>query len=159
MEPSCYRVTEGGIRTFHFHAAPFGIRTHLHNFSPFAPFLLLIEDPEGTMMRSIQWHPPPSAPHKPFSVRQHASKTRRRRTIKHHAYPPAPRRRRPEYGSCTRECFTATSTTDTPHAGAVRLPGWLVHYIYHADIGHRPLPNPPLFLPLVTMEHGTSRPN
>eukprot|EP00966_Prymnesium_polylepis_P300072 6934336-Prymnesium_polylepis.1 len=40
-------------------------------------------------MRSVQWHPCPSLPHKPFTVRQHASKTR------HHAYPAARRRHRP----------------------------------------------------------------
>ena len=44
--------------------------SHLHNSSPFAPFSLLIEDPEGNMLKSIHWHPPPSTPHVLLTVPQ-----------------------------------------------------------------------------------------
>jgi hypothetical protein len=39
-------------------------------------------------MRSVQWHPCPSVPHKPATVGQRAPKTRRGRKIMH--TPPAP---------------------------------------------------------------------
>eukprot|EP00966_Prymnesium_polylepis_P134341 3105024-Prymnesium_polylepis.3 len=38
--------------------------SHLHNSSPFATFPILIEDPEGNMMRSLQIRPCLSVPRK-----------------------------------------------------------------------------------------------
>eukprot|EP00966_Prymnesium_polylepis_P051347 1188373-Prymnesium_polylepis.1 len=43
------------------------------------------------MMRSIQWHPCPSVPHKPITCHQHATKSRRGRKIMHTPpHPPSP---------------------------------------------------------------------
>ena len=52
-----------------------------HIFLPVAPFPLLIEDPEGTMVSSIQIHPVLSGPHYLITAQQHAAKMRRRRNI------------------------------------------------------------------------------
>ena len=68
-----------------------GRPSHLHLSSPFAPFSNLIEDPEANIMRSIQWHPVPSGPHKPITSHQRVPKTRRGRKIIHvHTPPRAP---------------------------------------------------------------------
>ena len=60
-----------------------GRPSHLNFSSPFAPFSLLIEDPEGNKVRSVQWHPCPSVPHALITVHQPPSKTRRGRNITH----------------------------------------------------------------------------
>ena len=52
--------------------------SHLHNSSPFAPFLILIEVSEANMVRSLQIHPCLSVPHSLITANQHAAKTRRR---------------------------------------------------------------------------------